>query len=61
MISVMSSDLNFNPENVLLSCPFSESCILPKIQSLCRFPEYKLCPDYESKLQKLKSNAKILY
>ena len=57
----MSSDLNFNPENVLLSCPFSESCILPKIQSLCRFPEYKLCPDYESKLQKLKSNAKILY
>jgi hypothetical protein len=61
MIGIMSSDMNFNLESILLSCPFSESCMLPKNQSLCRFPEYKLCPDYDSKLQKLKANSKILY
>lgn len=57
----MSSDLNFNPDNLLLGCPFSKSCILPKNQNICRFPEYKFCPDYDSKLQKIKSESKTLF
>ncbi|MFX1337278.1 MAG: hypothetical protein ACFFDK_01570 [Promethearchaeota archaeon] len=57
----MSSELNFSPENTLLFCPFSQSCILPKMECLCHFPSYKLCPDYQDKLKKLKSTSKNLY
>jgi len=45
----------------ILACPFTESCNLPKIQSLCNFPDYKQCRDYEIKLQKLKTSLKILH
>ncbi len=57
----MSSESNFDPENHILTCPFDKSCNLPKMQSLCHFPEYKVCPDYEVKLQKLKSSVKSLH
>lgn len=57
----MSSESNFDPENHILTCPFDKSCNLPKMQSLCHFPEYKVCPDYEVKLQKLKSSIKSLH
>jgi hypothetical protein len=57
MISESKEDLKIN----ILSCPFTESCNLPKVQSLCNFPDYKQCRDYEIKLQKLKNSIKILH
>lgn len=57
----MISNIDFNPENKVLSCPFSHTCNLPKAQNLCNFPDYKVCPDYHTKLQKLKSSVKILH
>jgi hypothetical protein len=61
MIKGMSSELNFDLDNLLLACPFQKSCNLPKMQSLCNFPEYKLCPDYQVKLKKVKSISKNLF
>ena len=57
MISESKSEYKIN----ILACPFTESCKLPKIQSLCNFPDYKLCRDYQNKLQKLKTSTKILH
>jgi len=57
----MISESNFNLEGNILSCPFSHKCILPKIENLCVFPEYKICPDYDSKLKRLKASTKILH
>ena len=57
----MISESNFNLERSFLTCPFSHKCILPKIQTLCIFPEYKICPDYDSKLKKLKTSIKVLH
>ena len=61
MIRNMTSELKFKLENMLLFCPFSQSCNLPKMESLCHFPDYKLCPDYQNKLRKLKSSSKVLH
>ena len=36
-----------------IDCPFSNSCILPKRESICKDPEYKVCPEYEIKKKKL--------
>ena len=57
----MISEVDFDPKSYILSCPFSHACSLPKVESLCNFPDYKLCPDYESKLKRLKSLTKILH
>lgn len=57
MISESKRQLKIN----ILACPFKESCKLPKVQSLCNFPDYKRCRDYEIKLQKLKTSMKILH
>ncbi|MFX0072297.1 MAG: hypothetical protein ACFFAO_14520 [Candidatus Hermodarchaeota archaeon] len=57
----MSSDSNITIENDILTCPFSQSCSLPKNKSICSFPHYKHCPDYEVRLQKLKADVKILH
>ncbi|MFX1356937.1 MAG: hypothetical protein ACFFA8_06590 [Promethearchaeota archaeon] len=48
-------------ENCLLTCPFSHICNLPKMEDICNFPEYKVCTEYEIKLNRLKSTTKILY
>ena len=48
-------------DEALLSCPFSRSCHLPKTKEVCDFPNFKLCPDYQSGLSKLKSTSKILH
>jgi len=56
----MRSQLDFNPKRHIFSCPFSESCNLPKSESLYSFPENKICPDYQSKLTLLK-NSKALH
>jgi hypothetical protein len=57
----MISESNFNLERNILSCPFSHRCNLPKIETLCNFPEYKICPDYDSKLKRLKTSIKVLH
>jgi hypothetical protein len=44
----------------ILSCPFLNRCSLPK-GKVCNFPEYKVCPEYESRLIDLRSNAKVLH
>lgn len=61
MIIKMNENFNSNPLNEIMSCPFSQSCALPKLESLCNFPDYKLCPDYQIRLQKLKSSTKVLH
>lgn len=48
-------------EEPLLSCPFMRSCHLPQASEVCDFPNYKMCPDYQSSLNKLKSTSKILH
>jgi len=45
----------------LLSCPFTRSCHLPKAKEVCDFPSYKICPEYQTGLNKLKSVSKILH
>jgi len=45
----------------LLSCPFTCSCHLPKGKEVCDFPRYKMCSEYQSGLNKLKSTSKILH
>jgi hypothetical protein len=57
MISELIGELKIK----ILTCPFIESCNLPKLQWLCNFPDYKLCRDYNLKLQKLKTSTKTLH
>ena len=57
----MISESERELDNVFLACPFTHSCNLPKVKSLCNFPDYKQCRDYEIKLQKLKASMKILH
>ena len=45
----------------LLSCPFTRSCHLPKTKEVCDFPNYKICPEYQTGLNKLKSTSKVLH
>jgi len=45
----------------LLSCPFTRSCLLPKDKEVCGFPNYKLCPEYQLGLNKLKTASKVLH
>ncbi len=35
-------------------CPFSRKCVLPKKESICNFPNNKLCPEYQLKEKNLK-------
>ncbi|MHA1240537.1 MAG: hypothetical protein ACTSQU_07055 [Promethearchaeota archaeon] len=56
----MISESNFNLDITILSCPFTRTCNLPKIEHLCNFSNYKICPDYDSKLKKLKASPKVL-
>ncbi len=50
----MISDTELSIDLNLSECPFFLSCGLPKIQFLCKVPECKNCPDYTSKLQKIR-------
>ena len=56
----MNKELELTKES-LLSCPFTLSCNLPQGKEVCDFPSYKICPEYQSGLNKLKSSSKILY
>jgi hypothetical protein len=57
----MIADSNFTLERNFLTCPFSHKCNLPKIETLCIFPEYKICPDYNSNLKSMRTSIKILH
>ena len=48
-------------EDSLISCPFTRLCHLPKDKEVCDFPNYKMCPEYQSGLNKLKSASKVLH
>ncbi len=48
------------PDN-LLECPFAHTCNLPVNQHSCNFPEYKVCPEYQIKLKKLKFPSKVVH
>ena len=51
----MISDIEIKNDLNLEECPFFLSCALPKIQFLCKIPECKNCPEYISKLQKIRN------
>lgn len=55
----MGTDIIFNPQFELLTCPFMEKCELPKLGFLCKIPDCKNCTEYSDWLKKLKS--RILY
>jgi hypothetical protein len=48
------------PDN-LRECPFAHTCSLPINQHSCNFPEYKVCPEYQIKLKKLKSPSEVVH
>lgn len=50
----MSIDLKLTIDAELIECPFLSICGLPKIQFLCKIPNCRNCPDYTSKLEKIK-------
>ena len=56
----MNKEFELRDES-LLSCPFTRSCHLPKAKEVCGFPNYKMCPEYQSGLNKLKSVSKVLH
>ncbi|MFX1366526.1 MAG: hypothetical protein ACFE9Y_16525 [Promethearchaeota archaeon] len=44
----------------LLECPFSHTCTLPVKLDSCNFPKFKVCAEYQIRLNKLKSPSKII-
>ncbi|MBY9009333.1 MAG: hypothetical protein KGD74_05650 [Candidatus Lokiarchaeota archaeon] len=56
----MNNEIDFRKES-LLPCPFTLSCHLPKANEVCDFPNYKMCSEYQSALNKLKITSKILH
>ncbi len=38
----------------ILFCPFSRRCILPQRKSICNFPNYKICSEYQLRKKELK-------
>ena len=50
----MDSNIVYIPRFELLTCPFIDTCELPKLQFLCKIPECKNCTDYIEKAKKLK-------
>jgi hypothetical protein len=57
----MSSEFKFGINGNILSCPFSHICNLPKSQTVCGYPEYKICSDFETKMLHLKSTSRVLH
>ena len=47
----MTSEIKNLPELSLFSCPFYNTCVLPKNQ-FCRLPECKICIEYIAILKK---------
>lgn len=45
----------------ILYCPFNYSCILPQTELICKFPNYKICPEFQIKEKKIKEKYRNLY
>lgn len=43
-----------NEDLSFIDCPFSNSCVLPKKDFICKNPEFKVCPEFEVKKKKLR-------
>lgn len=50
----MSSKEDLDVRFSFLTCPFFQTCSLPKIPFLCKVPQCKNCPDYSLKLNQIK-------
>lgn len=48
-------------DKFILFCPFDLSCNLPQTQSICKFPNYKVCPEFQEKEIKLKHKCRYLH
>ncbi|MFX0106153.1 MAG: hypothetical protein ACFE75_11765 [Candidatus Hodarchaeota archaeon] len=57
----MMSQSRFNPDLYLLSCPFAHVCSLPQTKDTCVSPQYKICPEYQDRLSKMKNPVKVLH
>lgn len=58
MISM--SKIKESLENNIFSCPFYDSCRLPKDYTACFNPFYKICPEFQLKKHKMnKKNVLI--
>lgn len=51
----MEIESDIIPKLGLLACPFTNICVLPKNEFVCKIPECKICSDYISKAKMLKS------
>jgi len=56
----MSIESDNPPEIDLFSCPFIETCDLPKHHFICRISGFKACSEYTAKVNKLKTH-RMLY
>ncbi len=45
----------------ILYCPFDQSCIMPQSETICKFPNYKECPEYKQRLRELKKKARSIF
>jgi len=55
----MRRNYKFDPEQDIQSCAFIHNCSLPKSKEVCYFPNFKACPEYQSRMMKLKASSKI--
>lgn len=55
----MRNKLKFDPEQDIQSCAFIQTCTLPKSKDVCSFPNFKSCPEYQSRMIKLKASSTI--
>ncbi|MBD3197801.1 MAG: hypothetical protein GF317_22305 [Candidatus Lokiarchaeota archaeon] len=37
-------------------CPFTDTCQLPQVGTICTFPNCKVCPEYQEKVRKVRLN-----
>jgi hypothetical protein len=55
----MRNKSEFDPEQDIQSCAFIHACTLPKSKEVCNFPNFKTCPEYQSRIVKLKASSII--
>jgi len=55
----MRNKYKFDPEQEVQSCAFIHACALPKSKEVCIFPSFKACPEYQTRMMKLKTSSTI--
>lgn len=53
----MRSNNEFDLEQDINTCAFYQTCSLPKSKDVCNFPNFKSCPEYQSRMIKLKTTS----